>query len=38
MKNAKICSESKLRNFPYYSSENRTEDKFELIHMDTVQY
>jgi len=34
----KVCSESKLRNFPYYLSENKTKDIFELIHMDTVQY
>ena len=33
-----VCSESKMRNLPYYLSANKTKEIFEMIHMDTVQY
>eukprot|EP00833_Pecoramyces_ruminatium_P008238 jgi/Orpsp1_1/1182270/evm.model.c7180000080563.1 len=32
----KICSSSKLKNFPYKSAVNHTTKPFELIHMDLV--
>jgi len=31
-----ICTSSKLQNKPYYPSNNRATEPFELIHMDTV--
>jgi len=31
-----ICIESKLKNFPYYLSENKTKKHFEMVHIDTV--
>eukprot|EP00833_Pecoramyces_ruminatium_P015872 jgi/Orpsp1_1/1189904/evm.model.d7180000075388.1 len=32
----KVCSCSKLKNFPYHPSKNKTSEIFEVIHMDTV--
>jgi len=32
-----ICSNAKLRNKPFYSSQNKASYPFEKIHMDTVQ-
>jgi len=31
-----ICVESKIKNFPYDLSENKTKEPFEMIYMDTV--
>ena len=33
-RNCKICSCSKLKNFPHHLSENKSKETFELIHMD----
>jgi len=35
-KRCKICSKSKLKNFPYPPAKNNTKETFELIHMDLV--
>jgi len=31
-----ICVESKIKNFLYYLSKNKTTEPFEMVHMDTV--
>jgi len=33
----KVCAASKMKNMPYYSSQNNASEPFQLIHMDLVQ-